>query len=188
MVMNGLKYIGIGLLAIMLVAVIGILITQRVSDGPIEFLQGGSFRTGELITQPVTDWSFGVDKRSEFELVGYATSRTAGYIMHDGVAYMTCDLGYIWNRLEGPQRWILHLIYLFKHWHEDALQDGRARIRIDGKIYPTTFVKVEDPALEAILRARLEDQAREYLAPAELGPPPAQGPADIWFFRMAPSG
>ncbi len=185
--MAWMKRIAVALAVVVTVAVVGLLITQRVSDGPMEFLQGGPFRTGELVEEPVTDWSFGVGKRTEFELVGFGTSRTAGYIMHDGVAYMTCDLGFMWNRLEGQQRWILHLIYIFKRWHEDALEDGRARLRIDGKIYRTNFVKVEDAELNEILRGKLEDLGREYFAPAELGPPPDEPPNDVWFFRMDPS-
>jgi hypothetical protein len=184
--MAWLKYIAICLALVIVVATVGILITQRFSDGPIEFLQGGPFKTGELVQAPVTDWSFGVGKTSEFELVGFGTSRVAGYIMHDGIAYMTCDLGFMWNRFEGRQRLILNLIYVFKHWHEDAVEDGRALLRIDGKIYKADFVKVEDPELNAILRAELENLAREYVAPAELGPPPTDQPNDVWFFRMDP--
>ena len=181
------KFVAFGLLGAVVVAMAGLLITQRVSDGPIEFLQGGPFRSGERIEEPVTDWSFGVGKPTAFELVGFGTSRTAGYIMHDGVAYMTCDLGFMWNRLEeGGQKRILHLIYLFKHWHEDAMEDGRALLRIDGKIYKANFVKVNDPALNAVLRTKIEALGREYFAPAELGPPPAEPPNDIWFFRMDP--
>jgi hypothetical protein len=181
-----LKYTGITLVAVVFLAALGILLTQRFSDGPIEFLQGGPFRTGELVEEPVEDWSFGVGKNTEFELEGFGTSRTAGYIMHDGIAYMTCDLGFMWNRFDGRQRMILNLIYVFKHWHEDAVQDGRARLRIDGKIYEANFVKVEDPELNEILRAELEDLARGYFAPAELGPPPMEPPNDVWFFRMDP--
>lgn len=184
MVPSSLKYACVGLVGVIIFAILGVLITQRVSDGPLEFLQGGSFKTGERVEEPITDWSFGADKRTEFELVGYGTSRVAGYIMHEGVAYMTCDLGYMWNRLEGQQRLILNLIYLFKHWHEDAVEDGRALLRIDGKIYKANFVKVEDPKLNAVLRGKLEDLGREYLAPAELGPPPETEPNDVWFFRM----
>ena len=186
MVIAWLKYIGIFIAAVVIVVTVGILITQRFSDGPIEFLQGGSFKTGELVEELVTDWSFGVGKSSEFELIGFGTSRVAGYIMHDGVAYMTCDLGFMWNRFEGQQRLILNLIYVFKHWHKDAVEDGRALLRIDGKIYKADFVKVEDPELNTILRTKLEDLAREYIAPAELGPPPTEQPNDIWFFRMDP--
>ncbi len=181
-----LKYISYALLTLILLSVVGILIAQRLSDGPMAFLQGGSFSSGELVEETVEDWSFAAGKEVEFELVGHGTSRTAGYIMHEGQAYMTCDLGFMWNRFEGQRRLILNLIYVFKRWHQDALEDGRALIRHEGKIFKTNFVKVEDPELEADLRATLEDLAREWIAPAELGPPPAEEPNDIWFFRMDP--
>ena len=186
MLATWLKYIAISLGVVIIVATIGILITQRFSDGPIEFLQGGPFKTGERVEEPVADWTFGTGKSSEFELVGFGTSRVAGYIILDGVAYMTCDLGFMWNRFEGQQRLILNLIYVFKHWHEDAVEDGRALLRIDGKIYKANFVKVEDPDLNAALRLELEDLGRGYIAPAELGPPPTEPPNDVWFFRMDP--
>ena len=186
MVVTWLKYIVICLAVVIIVVVIGVLTTQRFSDGPIEFLQGGPFTSGELVDESVSDWSFGVGQSSEFELVGFGTSRVAGYIMHGGVAYMTCDLGFMWNRFEGQQRMILNLIYIFKHWHKDAVEDGRALLRIDGKIYKANFVKVEDPELNAMLRSVLEDLGREYIAPAELGPPPIEEPNDVWFFRMDP--
>ena len=184
--LKALKILGTSVVLIMALTVAAIMITQRVSDGPIEFLQGGPFTTGELVDGPVTDWSFGVGKETQFELVGFGTSRTAGYIIHDGVAYMTCDLGFMWNRFEGQQRRILKLIYLFKTWHHDAVEDGRARLRIDGRIYKANFVKVEDPELEAVLRTELEELGRQFVAPAELGPRPTEPPNDVWFFRMDP--
>lgn len=92
--MRWLKYLGISLGALLIVAVVSVLVVQRVSDGPVEFLQGGSFKT--------------------------------------------------------------------------------------------EFVKVEDPELISALKAKLEDLAREFVAPQELGPPPAEPPNDIWFFRMDP--
>ena len=182
--MRILKYTGLAILVLLVAAVLALVVTQRVSDGPMEFLQGGSFKTGELVTAPVTDWSFGTDKRVEFELVGYGTSRTAGYLIHEGVPYMTCDLGFMWNRFEGSQRTILHLIYIFKRWHHDAVADGRALLRIEGRLYPVNFTKVEDEGLNEALRRLIEERGREYIAPAELGPAPAEPPNDIWFFRM----
>jgi len=186
MVLTWFKYVAIFLGAVIVLAIVGVLITQRVSDGPIEFLQGGPFRTGEPIEEPVTDWSFGLEKRTEFELVGFGTSRVAGYIIHDGVAYMTCDLGFMWNRFEGQTRLILNLIYIFKHWHTDAVEDGRALLRIDGKIYKANFVKVEDAAIISTLKMQLEDLGRQYIAPQELGPRPIEEPNDVWFYRMDP--
>lgn len=179
-----IKWISLGLGGLALLLATAVIITQRVSDGPIEFLQGGPFKTGEIVKAPVTDWSFGVDRPTEFELVGPGTSRTAGYIMHEGEAYMTCDLGFMWNRLEpGLQRNILHLIYLFKDWHLDAVEDGRARLRIDGRIYPAMLTRVEDPAITTALKARLEVLAAEYFG-EDPGPAPTEPPNDIWFFRL----
>ena len=180
--MTILKYLGAGLLVMIISLIIGVVIVQRVSDGPIEFLQGGPFKTGEIVEEPVDDWSFGELASTQFELVGYGTSRQAGYIMLDGVAYMTCDLGFIWNRLEGTQRMVLNLIYIFKTWHMDAAEDGRARIRLDGKIYKAQFTKVEDPAIQEKLELRLEEMANEMFD--DLGPAPTDGPKDIWFFRI----
>ena len=179
-----LKRGAIGFTGLLALAAVGVPITQRVSDGPIAFLQGGSFTSGELAEAPVSDWSFGVGRSIEFELVGFGTSRTAGYIVHDNVPYMTCDLGFMWNRFDGRRRWILNLIYVFKRWHKDAVQDGRAVLRIDGRLYPVNFVKVQDPALNAALREKLEDLARGFVAPDELGPAPEEPPNDVWFFRM----
>ena len=182
-----LKWFAGGVTALAVLAVIGLLIAQRVSDGPMAFVQGGPFTTGEVVEEKVTDWSFAVDREIEFELVGFGTSRIAGFIMLDGVAYMTCDLGFIWNRLEpGVGRTLLNLIYIFKDWHLDAVADGRARLRIDGEtIYNTQFVKVEDPETIEALKVRIEALAAEYFG-GEIGPRPAESPNDIWFFRMEP--
>jgi len=41
--------------ATVIMAMVAVVIVQRVSDGPMEFLQGGPFKTGELVEGPVTD-------------------------------------------------------------------------------------------------------------------------------------
>jgi hypothetical protein len=181
------KYIGITFLVLIITGVATIFYLQATSDGPIEPMQGGPFTTGEIVDEPVEDWSFAAGKRVEFELVGYGTSRVAGFIMHEGNAYMTCDLGFVWNRFqEGRQKMFLRTLYTFKRWHTDAEQDGRARLRIDGKIYSASFVKVEDEETYEALRLKLEDLARRYLAPNELPPRTEEAPNDVWFFRMDP--
>lgn len=186
MTMKFVKYFAAALLILIIATILSILVIQRFSDGPIEPMQGGPFKTGEVITEPVTDWSFAAGRNVEFELVGPGTSRVAGFIMHDGQAYMTCDLGFIWNRFEdSSQRRILQTLYIFKRWHKDAQEDGRARIRTEGRIYPTYFVKVTDPELNSALRGKLEALAQEYFS-TPLPPAPVQPPDDVWFFRMDP--
>lgn len=180
-----LKY-SLALLGLLSVAAIGtIFYLQSTSDGPIEPMQGGPFQTGEIVNTLVEDWSFGAANPVAFELEGFGTSRMAGYIMHEGEAYMTCDLGYIWNRFEpSMQKLILRTLYTFKHWHTDAVEDGRIRLRIDGKIYKANLEKVVDSNLNQQLRALLEDQAREYLSPMELPAGSPEAPNDVWFFKM----
>ncbi len=181
-----LKY-SLGTLGLLcLLAVIAIFYVQSTSDGPIEPMQGGPFQTGEVVETLVEDWSFAAAKPVAFELEGFGSSRMAGFIMHEGEAYMTCDLGFIWNRLEpGTMKLALWTMYTFKHWHTDALADGRIRLRIDGKIYKANLEKVEDPDLNQQLRMVLEAQAREFFAPMELPPEPSQAPNGIWFFKMS---
>ena len=182
-----LRRFAIGLGTVVLVLVTAVFITQRVSDGPIGPLQGGPFTTGELVTQPVADWSFVNDAQgvSEILLVGPGTSRITGLMLLDGDLYIPCDLGYMWNR-DWDFRWIGYTLYLVKSWHKDALEDGRIEIRLDGKRYPGQAVRVTDPGLLTSLRSQLEEMAAKLVAPAPIPAAPTEPPAEIWFFRVDP--
>jgi len=171
--------------SLVVVVFLSIKVLQRVSDGPIGPLQGGNFTTGELIDATTTDFATLAEKPAELLLVGPGTSRTLGFFMHDGIIYISCDLGFIWNRLEGSSKYILNLIYIFKDWHEEAVVDGRAELRIEGRRYAGQLTRVEDEALLSTLKTNLEEYAREFLGPEALGPIPPK-PNDIWFFRFDP--
>ena len=107
--------------AVLIVGVLGLLTYQRFSDGPTGPLTGGPFRTGEEVPAPIDSWDT-LEGDFEFELVGARSSRTAGGILLEDALYITCDLGFIWNRLPaGTGRNILHIIWWFKTWHEKAL-------------------------------------------------------------------
>ena len=148
-------------------------------------LAGGPFKSGEQVTSPVVDWSL-LAGDFEFELVAEQSARTAGGLLVDGDLYIPCDLGFVWSRLpQGISRNVLHVIWWFKTWHEKALQDGRVRIRKNGKVYPVTIERVQDPELVEQLKIVLEEEAREFFAPNPLGPRPQQAPNDIWFFRVS---
>jgi len=184
-----LRYSGIGLVVVVALLAGGILLAQRISDGPMGPLQGGSFSTGAIVAKTDIDWSSvleGHEEEFQFELVAQGTSRITGAMVHDGTLYIPCDLGFMWGRFSGQTRLILNTLYIFKRWHTDAEEDSGVVLRIDGKLYPGELVRIANPELLAILRAQLEDMARAWIAPAELGPPPAEGPRDIWFFRFDP--
>lgn len=180
-----IKYTAIGLLSLAVAVTGTILIAQRVSDGPMGPLQGGAFKTGLPATMPADNWQTllgGPDGNLDFELLGFGTSRTTGALVHEGELYIPCDLGYMWGRTSGAARIILKTIYIFKTWHHDAVEDGRARVKIQERLYDGSLRKVANSNLAGELRALLDAR---YLD--ELGPPPTDGPRDIWFFRFVPS-
>jgi len=174
----------LGFATVLVIVVATLMIYQRFSDGPTGPLPGGPFRTGEVVSAPVDDWSR-LRGDFEFELVGDGTSRTAGGIWLDGNVYISCDLGFMWSRLpSGTIRNILHVIWWFKTWHSRASEDGRVRIRKAGRIYPVTIERVHDPDLIEALKATVEVEAAAFFAPMKIGPRPQQPPSDMWFFRV----
>ncbi len=184
--------------ALVVVLLGSVAIAQRFSDGPLSaIIPGGALRAGNLVTDAdlvtvLGDRGTCVDgvcapmDPIELQLVDPPTSRYIGIMVREGEVYLPCDLGFMWGRFEGNQRTVLHLIYLFKRWHEDAQRDGRVMLRLDGKRFERQAVRVMDPALIAALRAQLEEMGRAWVAPEPLGAAPTEGPRDIWFFRLEP--
>lgn len=175
-------------LALAMLIVLGfaaIRVWQTLSDGPTGPLAGGSFSSGEWVTEPITDWRQ-LEGDFEFELVAQGTSRTAGGILVDEDLYITCDLGFIWGRLpDGMQRNLLHVIWMFKDWHHHAQQDGQVVIRKDGRLYPVTVTRVTDATKIETLKSALEGLAADFFGDRQLGPRPVNPPNDIWFFKVA---
>jgi hypothetical protein len=180
------------------VATGAVLVGKRLSDGPLTaMIPGGPLEAGALVTESIVDWTNVLGsggactdgecapmKPIELQLVDPPTSRYVGAMVRDGALYVPCDLGFMWGRFSGSERWILNLIYVFKRWHLDAERDGRVVLRVDGRRYEGQAVRVTDPALIGALRTQLEGMARQWVAPAALAPPPGEGPNDIWFFRI----
>jgi hypothetical protein len=179
------KRLGILFLVLIGALILGLVIFQKVSDGPYGMLQGGHFRSGEMADSLTANYEELANKPTELLLVGPGSSRTLGIIMHDGMVYISCDLGFMWNRFEGMQKLVLNLIYVFKTWHLKAIEDGRAELRVEGKRYPGYLYLVEDEKLNTALKTQLEDLARQWIAPTLLGPVP-DAPNSILFFRFEP--
>ncbi len=188
-------------LGVLTLALIGAgIAAQRLSDGPLNaIIPGGPLRSGALVSEANVDWPSVLGDRGscvdgvcgamepiELQLVEPPHSRFTGIQVFEGQLYIPCDLGFMWGRFSGSQRRLLELIYRFKRWHEDALRDGRVVLRIDGKRYERQALRVTDPELVAKLRLQLEEMATQWVAPEPLGEAPADGPKDIWFFRMDP--
>ena len=180
-----LKYLAIGLGGLVVAIIATVFIASRFSDGPLGPVAGGSLRAGELVTAPVSDWSFAEGKVVELELAASGRSRTTGSLVYENQFYIPCDLGFVWRRLpSAAMRGIASILWAVKHWHEDAARDGRAVVRIDGKRYEGRLVRVTDPELLAKLRAIMQEKAAKYMhATLTDAPPDTEA---IWFFRLDP--
>ena len=159
-----------GAIGIALGLVVALVFAARLADGPIAIIPGGPLEAGELVTGPEPDWSFASDiPEMEFQLVEPPISRTIWLEVWDKKLYVVS--GYM-NSTIGK---------LWKQWPAQALQDGRAVVRIDGKRYERQLVRILDdrPVLEGIAA----EINRKYGA-ALTADMAASG--DAWFFALEP--
>jgi hypothetical protein len=141
----------------------------RFGDGPSGLLPCGPLVAGELVSEE-PDWTFARDiMEMELQLVEPPQSRTIWLQVHDEKlyvvsSYMNSTVGKLW-----------------KKWPAQALEDGRAVIRIDGKRYERKLVRILDDL--PLLTAIAAEMDRKYGAPlsAEMA---ASG--DAWFFALEP--
>ncbi|MDP6972739.1 MAG: hypothetical protein QF921_14740 [Pseudomonadales bacterium] len=159
MAMRVLKWIGITVLVAVL-AIGAVLLAAPYSDGPVAMIPGGALQSGELITDPVGDWSFAHQVETiEMQLVADGDrSRTTWILVSGQLAYIPVTTGF-------PPG---------KSWHHLAAREGAALVRIAGKRYPVRLTRIEDSAAVAHLDTV---NASKY--------PPAPG-SDLgsWYFRL----
>jgi hypothetical protein len=119
--------------------------------------------SGERVTEPVTDWGFILDRDTvELEVNPEAPrSITTWVVGYQGQPYLPSAFG---SR---------------KTWPGQLAADGRAVLRVEGKLYPQQAVQVTDHALLEELRGVL---IRKY----DLDPEGNFSSSDTWFFRLDP--
>ena len=165
-----------GLVVFVVVAVIGLFAAARLHDGPFDgplaIVAAGAFESGELQSGPEEpDWGFLREYPTvEFQLLDPARSRTTWIMEHDGrifipSGYMNMVLGKIW-----------------KHWPKEAEEDGRAILRVDGKLYERQLVRIEEAELATAVLAEL---GRKYIGGAEI-PLEEVTSGSIWLFELRP--
>ena len=155
-----------GILAAVVLALLLFVVFARSNDGPVGFFAGGPFQSGVWAESGETDWSFVKDMdRIEFQLLEPARARTVWVTYHEGRAFIPCGV---------PN------FRLWKQWPNEALEDGRAVLRIDGQRYAVNVVKTDDAEeRQAVFR----ELARKYGSA-----PPGDGSLDdlVWVFRVEP--
>ena len=171
--MRSILRVLMGLLAVLLVVLGGLLVGARFADGPIAIIAGGPFTSGELVSGPEPDWSFVRDVREvEFQLLEPARSRTTWILHHEGKAYIPC--GYMttwWGKI-------------WKQWPLEAEKDPRVLLRIGDALYERQLVRIrEGPIVTPIL----EELGRKY-ADGRAIPIEAVTSGYLWLYELAPRG
>ncbi len=158
--MQVIKILGGLVAALILLIAVGFL-GARFHDGPLEIIPGGPLVAGELVSSPVSDWTFATSiDQIEFQLAADKTSRTRWIVVESGRAFIPCSMGF-------PPG---------KNWHSRADVDGRAVIRVLGKRYEVTLDRIDDAELAAALESIVGEKYGG-------GPP---GDADVGFFALNP--
>jgi len=160
-----------GYAAGVIVVVIAVtLIGARFADGPLAIISGGAFTSGTQATEE-PDWSFVKDYETvEFQLLDPEASRTTWIAVHEGrifipSGYMTTWWGKIW-----------------KQWPIQAETDGRAILRVDGKLYNRQLVRIlDDPAVKPVMA----ELGRKYAGGAEF-PREVFDSGYLWIFELVP--
>ena len=164
--------IALGVLALIPVVAIGTLaVASGRADPPSAFFGGGPLVDGELVTGPEPDWSFVGDVAlADLQLVDPPRSRVVFIADHDGKlyvvsGYMSSFLGRLWKR-----------------WPAQAERDGRAVVRIEGKRYERTLVRIRSGA--DVIEGVSAELGRKYGG----GDPGSIESGDTWLFELAPRG
>ena len=167
-VRRGLLVIGV-LALIPVFALAALAVSTRLSDGPSVIFAGGPLIAGEMVTGPEPDWSFVRDVRVfEMQLLNPSRSRTLWIVEHEGKLYLNSNyMGGLRERL-------------WKRWPAQAERDGRAIMRINGKRYERTLVRIKTgPVVEGITAEFTRKYGVE-MTPAEVEA------EELWLFEMAP--
>ena len=162
--------VAIGILVLIpVVAIVTLAVTSGSSDGPSAFFGGGPLVAGELVAGPEPDWSFVGDIGTiELQLLDPPRSRLIFVAEHEGKLYVVS--GYMGNAIGR----------LWKRWPVQAERDGRAVVRIAGKRYERTLVRIR---AGAVLEGVSAELGRKY---GFGGGPAAIESGDTWLFELAP--
>lgn len=158
MVVRILKWAG----ALLVLVALGAGLAYALRSNPIGPIAGRAL-TGQVVTQPVSDWSF----TDDYNLVAVETrpaaphSVTTACFSHEGQLYIPA------------------MNASTKSWPHYAASDPRVRVKVGDRIYSGRAVRVTDPSLTEALTAAAR---AKYEIPEDDGAPRE----DIWVFRIDP--
>ncbi len=137
--MKIVKMLG-GILGVLVVVALVLLGAARIFGFDPGVTHPGLWLTGEVVTTPVTDWTFANKVRGttaiqtrDSLIPGLAFSVTTARFVHDGHLYV--GSGYPTGK-QMPEG---------RHWNKNIVEDPVVRIRIGDKIYDGKLVYITDP-------------------------------------------
>lgn len=102
-----------------------VLVACMACGGPMLVFPGGAL-SGEVVAEPVDDWSFATDSFLDLETrPDDPYSVELNYVVKDGKLYI--------DPAEG------------RTWFDYLREDPRVRVRLDGRVYPLVAVLVGQP-------------------------------------------
>ena len=167
-----------GFVLLVVVLVVGLFAVARIHDGPLEgglaIVAAGAFKSGDLQSDPEEpDWSFLRDYSTvEFQLLDPVRSRTTWIMEHEGRIFIPSDY---MNSIGGK---------IWKHWPKEAEEDGRALLRVDGKLYERQLVRIREGD---VVPAILAELGRKYVPGGDI-PVEQVTSGNLWLFELRPRG
>ncbi len=144
-------------------------VKARFSDGPSVIFSGGPLITGEMVAGPEPDWSFVSDvKVFELQLLNPPRSRTLWIVEVEGKLYLNS------NYMGGLRQ------RLWKRWPAQAERDGRAIIRIDGRRYERSLMRIKTGLIVDHVTQAFTEKYPVEMTPAEVEA------EELWLFELTP--
>jgi hypothetical protein len=154
-----------GILVCLVVVVVVLRFTgfNPIGDIPGPGNYPGLWLSGEVVTTPVTDWSFAsqfkTDKVQTRTLYLIPHSVTTGHIVHNGQLYLTSNFA---AGVPFPQG---------KSWVKNVMRDPHVRLKFGNNLYDCVLSAVTDPdERAAVLGARAKQNPQLLASGATNGP------------------
>ena len=139
--------VGILVCLVLVLVVLRITGLNPIGDTPGPRNYPGLWLSGQVVTTPVTDWSFATKYRTDkvqtrtWYLIPHSV--TTGFIVHDGQLYLTSNFA---AGVPFPQG---------KMWVANVMRDPHVRLKFGNNLYDCTLSPVTDPdERAAVLAAR----------------------------------
>ena len=150
-----LKIAGMGLVLVLVSALAGL----RVFGFEPSDMRPGLWLTGELVTEPVTDWDF----TNQYEEIFVQTNAWYG-IPHSVTVYCAQYNGdfYLFSAYYGGGNFPD-----MRGWNQNVMRDPRVRLKIGNRLFDQTLRYVDDESIRTQVHQAFADKYPEWPSPGQ---------------------